>query len=178
MATSPTRTVTSIVASIGNIWPNTPEHKLAQQLAEVIPTTLATLARQTPDGWPTTTNRTRHSNSISDPTAQQAIRRQPAVEQRTLITTNLARIRYTVQIRHRQATLELLQNTIGMCYQSYGPIDPKTKAALMCSTIHPDDKGIEPWIDPLCSRISDVGRAGLCEACYRRRLRALANRPE
>jgi hypothetical protein len=171
--TTPTQLAHQINTIVAHQWPGSHTHRLTQHIIQVLPAALRHLTHNTADGWATATNQPATNSGYHDPISNAIIQREPTTHTHQQITNHLQIAHQAALTRNRPYTTRTVYRTLKLLDSCQPPLDPKHKQAMMCATIHPQDTGTEPWVDPLCDKVSDVGRSGLCEACYRRRFRAV-----
>lgn len=152
------------------------EARLVDQLVARLPRTIAQLAMATPDGYPTSTSGAPDrggsaSTGSSDRLGDLVARRAAAVEDYQRLGDLVGRAAACAAVNDRQGVRRALSDALGVTDVWQPPAPPSVKAALSCARWTATDSGVDDWVDPLCERIADAGRAGLCEACWRRRHR-------
>lgn len=172
----------ALATIITDRWPAGTEARLVDDLAARLPRTIAQLAMATPDGYPSSTpgasERGGPSGSSSSPDriGNLIARRSRAVEAYAHLTELLGTATAAAAVADRQGVRRALSDALGVTDEWQPPAPASVKAALTCSRWTVQDTGVDDWVDPLCQRIADVGRSGLCEACWRRRHRWMARR--
>lgn len=168
----------ALTTLIGDRWPNGTEARLVADLAARLPRTIEQMAWSTPDGYPTSVigadGRGGGGGGGSlDTLGNLVAARAAGADAYALMCELVARAAACVVDTDRHGVRRAISDALTVTDVWHAPLTPKQKENLMCATKHAEDVGTEPWVDPTCERVADVGRNGLCEACYRRRLRGL-----
>lgn len=173
-----TAQTSALAVLIGDRWPGGTEARLVADFAARLPRALEQMAWSTPDGYPTSVigadgrgggGRSGSLDSLGNVVAA----REAGAAAYAQMSTIIATAALCVAAGDRQGVRRAVSDALTVTDAWHAPLRPEAKAALMCIRKHEADVGTEPWVDPLCERVADVGRAGLCEACYRRRLRGI-----
>lgn len=168
--------VEALASIVADRWGPGTEARLVGQLAERLPRTIAMMALATPDGYPSSAPGApdrggSSSTSSTDRLGDLVARRSRAVEGYARLGDFVGTAAAFAAVGDRQGVRRALSDALTVTDEWQPPAPPGVKAALSCARWTPQDSGVDDWVDPLCERIADVGRAGLCEACWRRRHR-------
>ena len=168
--------VEALAVIVADRWPSGSEARLVDQLVDRLPRTIAQLAMATPDGYPSTSSGAPDrggsaSTGSTDRLGDLVARRAAAADDYTRLGDLVGESAACAAVGDRQGVRRALERALGVTDVWQPPASPSVKAALSCARWTATDSGVDAWVDPLCERIADAGRAGLCEACWRRRHR-------
>ena len=168
---------------IGDRWPDGTEARLVADLIARLPRTITQMALVTPDGYPTSVvgapdRATGGGSSSPDRLAALVARREAPTEDYRRLGRLVSEAAAGVAVSDRQAVRRAITTALAVTDAWQPPASAEERRAMMCCHSIDNDRGIEEWVDPLCERIADVGRRGLCEPCWRRRHRWQQRRAE
>ena len=168
---------------IGDRWPSGNEARLIGDLVARLPRTIGQMAMVCPDGYPSSTpgaadRATGTSSSGTDRMAALVARREAPTEDYRRLSALVSAAAAGVATNDRQAVRRALGDALAVTDAWQPPATAEERRAMMCAHSTDGDSGVEEWVDPLCERIADLGRRGLCETCWRRRHRWQQRRAE
>lgn len=173
----------ALATLIADRWPAGTEARLVGDLVARLPRTIGQMAMVCPDGYPASTpgaadRATGSGSSSPDRLAALVARREAPTEDYRRLSALVSVAAAGVAVSDRQAVRRALGDALAVTDAWQPPATADERRAMMCSRSTDADSGVEEWVDPLCERIADVGRRGLCETCWRRRHRWMQRRAE
>lgn len=157
------------------------EYRLVGQLSDSMPRALRELAADTPDGYPTSTpgaaGRDGGRSTSTDTLGLLVARRERSTNLYSALCAAVGVVGEQLALGDRALLRRALSDALTVsddCWRRQTRAE-KTAAveAVMCCYKQPDDMPAD-WMRPECENIASPDRRGMCEACYRRRYRALA----
>lgn len=180
--------VAALTTLITTRWgPASNESRLAHQLGDALPRVLRVLWCDTPDGYPTSTPGARDRDGSAgtgtpDKLGNLVTQREQPTATYAALCARISDATLGVALRDRTTVTRALNASLRICDGCHEQLNPQAykaiKKAMSCCHKQPNDDGTAPWVDPLCANIADQGRQGMCEACYRRRLRYMQREAE
>lgn len=157
------------------------EYRLAGQLSDSMPRALRELAADTPDGYATSTpgasGRDGGRSTSTDTLGMLVARRERSTNLYAALCASVGVVSGHLATGDRAMLRRALSDALAVsddCWrrQTRAEKDAAVEAVLCCYK-QPDDID-SGWMRPECQNIASPDRKGMCEACYRRRHRALA----
>jgi hypothetical protein len=168
---------------IADRWPSGTEARLVGDLIARLPRTIAQMAMVTPDGFPVSVvgapdRATGGGSSSPDRLAALVAQREAPTEDYRQLSRLVSSAAASVVVADRQGVRRAISDALAVTDAWQPPATVDERRAMMCVKYTESDSGVDEWVDPLCERIADLGRRGLCETCWRRRHRWQQRRAE